>query len=280
MIKYPLVSVILTTRNESKNIKKFLESVIRQTYKKIEIIVVDNNSIDETVRIARGFTKKVYNFGPERSAQRNFGAKKASGKYLIFLDADMELSSGVIKDCVDTSLRTGIKVLTVPETTKGKGFIPKVRKFEREMYMGEPDYEVPRFFERNLFFKYGGYDENLTGPEDYDLPYRMGKENKTGRIRSYLYHHEEGLTLTKLLKKKYYYAQKGAFYAVKHPRLVRVQGTILFRKVYLKNWRKFIKYPLLGLSFIMVRFFETVWAIAGFISAVGISGFLKALKNL
>jgi len=39
----------------------------------IEIIVVDNNSTDRTKEIAARYTEKVYNFGPERSAQRNFG---------------------------------------------------------------------------------------------------------------------------------------------------------------------------------------------------------------
>lgn len=43
----------------------------------MEIIVVDNNSSDSTVKIAKEFTDKVYNKGPERSAQGNFGVEKA-----------------------------------------------------------------------------------------------------------------------------------------------------------------------------------------------------------
>ena len=162
----------------------------------------------------------------------------------------------------------------------GKVFITKIRKFEREMYMGEPDYEVPRFFARKIFFEHKGYDETLTGPEDYDLPYRMGRKHSIGRVRSYIYHYESGLTLGKQLSKKYYYAKKGARYAVKHPRLVKIQGTILFRKVYLKNWKKFVRHPLTGTSFLAVRFLETIWAVAGFISAVGIVAFLKTVKGL
>ena len=271
----PLVSVILTTKNEERNIGRFLQSIKKQTYKSIEIIVVDNKSSDKTKKIAKQFTSRVYDFGPERSAQRNYGAKISRGKYLVFLDADMELPPEVIKDCVETIRNLNVKVLTIPERTVGNGFLPEVRRFEREMYMEEPDYEVPRFFERNVFFKYGGYDKRLTGPEDYDLPYRIGKKNKIGRISEYIFHHEEGLTLKKQLSKKYYYAKSGAFYASKHPRLVWVQGTILFRRVYLKHWRKFLQHPVLGISFIVVRFLETIWAIAGFISAVGIFTFLK-----
>ncbi len=63
-----------------------------QSSKNIELIVVDNNSTDGTKTIAQKYTNKVYNFGPERSAQRNYGAAKSKGKYPVFLDADMELS--------------------------------------------------------------------------------------------------------------------------------------------------------------------------------------------
>src|SRR3989344_698079 len=94
----PLVSVIITTRNEESVIRRLLESVKKQSYLNIEIIVVDNYSNDSTVKIAKQFTKMVFQKGPERSAQRNFGADKSSGDYLLFLDADMELSPTVIEE--------------------------------------------------------------------------------------------------------------------------------------------------------------------------------------
>lgn len=83
------VSVIITTKNEEKNIASCLESIKNQTYpqEKIEIIVVDNDSIDKTKEIALKYTDKVYNFGPERSAQRNFGVRQAKGKYILYLDS-------------------------------------------------------------------------------------------------------------------------------------------------------------------------------------------------
>ena len=74
-----LVSVVVTTKNEEKNIGKLLSSIRNQTHKDIEIIVVDNNSTDETVKIAREFTKTVYEKGPERSAQRISGSERQRG---------------------------------------------------------------------------------------------------------------------------------------------------------------------------------------------------------
>lgn len=278
-MKKDTVSIVIITKNEEVNIKRLLESIKNQTYNPIETIVVDNNSTDETKIIAKKYTSKVFNFGPERSAQRNLGAKKAMGKYLFFLDADMELTDQVVGDAVKTSKKGDLKAITIPEKTVGNGFVQRVRRFEREMYMGESDFEVPRFFAKNVFDEFNGYDTNLTGPEDYDLPYRMSKNYKLGRSHEYILHHEENLTLMGLLNKKYYYANKGANYALKHPKLVWIQGTILFRKVYIKNWRKFLSNPVLGIFFVMVRVLETIWSLAGFVRAVGIVGFLKVVFN-
>lgn len=66
----PLVSVVITTKNEEKNIEYCLESVRHQTWKHLEIIVIDNSSIDATVQIARKYTEKVYIKGPEISTAK------------------------------------------------------------------------------------------------------------------------------------------------------------------------------------------------------------------
>ncbi len=97
----PLVSVVITTKNEEKNIENCLRSIRSQTFKNIELIVVDNFSEDKTAEFAKKYTAKVYFKGNERSAQRNYGAKVASGKYLLYLDADMILSPNLIAECVE-----------------------------------------------------------------------------------------------------------------------------------------------------------------------------------
>lgn len=276
-MKHQNVSIVITTKNEEPNIERLLKSIKNQSYKQIEIIVVDNNSADNTKIVAKKYTPKVYNFGPERSAQRNFGASKSSGEYIIFIDADMELTPNVVQDVVRSAKKQNSRAITIPERTVGNGFIQKVRRFEREMYMGEKDYEVARCFTKGVFDEFGGYDTALTGPEDYDLPYRISSKYKVGRSHEYILHHEENLTLHGLLKKKYYYANRGAKYATKHPKLVWVQGNVLFRKVYFKNWKKFVTHPLLGISFITVRILEAIWSLAGFVNAVGFTGFFKVL---
>ena len=85
------VSIIITTKNEQDVIKDLLKSIKGQTYKNIEIVVVDNNSTDKTKEIAGRYTKLVFNKGPERSAQRNYGVEKCTGSFVVILDADMQL---------------------------------------------------------------------------------------------------------------------------------------------------------------------------------------------
>jgi glycosyltransferase involved in cell wall biosynthesis len=233
-VKYPLVSIIITTKNEEKNIGNCLESILRNIELKgcrnigskflnpytskslkpyIEIIVVDNNSSDRTKEIARKYTKKVYNFGPERSAQRNFGAKKARGKYLLFLDADMILSSTVIKEVIkkfkfqnskskiDSKLKiqnskqnfsnfkhqtsnTPLVALYIPEIVLGDSFWSKVRRFERSFYDGTV-IDCVRAVRKDIFEKVGGFDTSLTGPEDWDFDKKVRKQGKVTVLTSY-----------------------------------------------------------------------------------------------
>jgi glycosyltransferase involved in cell wall biosynthesis len=95
---HPLVSLVITTRNEEKNIRNCLESIKAQSWPNIETIVVDNNSTDRTQEIAAEYTFKVYTKGPERSAQRNCGMiDQAKGEYAIYVDADMILAPTLIE---------------------------------------------------------------------------------------------------------------------------------------------------------------------------------------
>lgn len=278
IIAFSMVSVIVPTYNESKNIGRLLKSIKNQSVD-CEVIVVDDGSTDETIDIAKKYTSKVFpRKHAERSVQRNFGVSKAKGKHVFIVDADMEFTPKVIESCLKNI--NGHKALIVPEKTVGAGFMSKVRSFEREMYMGDPTIEVARFFDKKVLKEFGGYDRELTGTEDYDLPYRISKKYTIGWAKEWIFHHEEQLTLPKQLRKKFYYARRSAIYAQKHPELVATQGNMLFRKAYFRNWKKFVNNPLLGLAFVFVRVLESLWAIVGYISAVGFFVFLKTFFKL
>ena len=91
-----LVSVIMPCHNGSRFIRDAIKSVIRQTYKKWELIVIDDNSTDNSTQIVQGFIgldsrvklliNKHSNGRP--SAPRNLGLSHAVGQYIAFLDCD------------------------------------------------------------------------------------------------------------------------------------------------------------------------------------------------
>ncbi len=88
----PLFSIIIPTYNRAALIVKTIESLINQTYKQFEIIVVDDGSTDNTEELVRPFVGENFRYikknNAERAAARNFGAERANGMYVNFFDSD------------------------------------------------------------------------------------------------------------------------------------------------------------------------------------------------
>lgn len=263
------VSVIVTTKNEQEIIENLFKSIKRQSYKKFEIIVVDNNSKDQTKRISNKYTKLVYNFGPERSSQRNFGVKKARGEFILIVDADMVLTKDVLKSCINKMNETQLEALVIPEKSYGEGFWSKCKAFEREFYLGDENIEAARFFKKNIFLKFRGYDTKITGPEDWDLPMRMKKAGvKIGRVNNFILHDEKKFSPIKSARKKFYYGLHAKEYLKKHPEMILTQGNLLFRPSFFKQIPKMIENPFLTIGMIVNRFLEMSGAALGIIAAV------------
>ena len=133
----PLISIVITTKNEEKHIRNCLLSIKEQTYPNIEIIVVDNASSDRTKEIAKEYTNLVFDKGPERSSQRNYGMIKiARGQYVMFVDADMIFSPCLINSCIKQIKAKGCQALHIPEIVLGTSYWSKVRRFERSFKNG------------------------------------------------------------------------------------------------------------------------------------------------
>jgi glycosyltransferase involved in cell wall biosynthesis len=92
VIKNPLVSIIIPAYNAEKYIKGAIESALAQTYKNIEIVVVDDGSTDKTKDIVKEFADKrikyIYQKNSGVAITRNTGIKNSTGEYIAFLDAD------------------------------------------------------------------------------------------------------------------------------------------------------------------------------------------------
>lgn len=270
MTRNPLVSIIVTTKNEQSVIARLLKSLQEQSYRSKEVIIVDNHSDDDTVSIARRFKARVFNWGPERSSQRNYGALKAKGEHLLFLDADMKLTKNVVAECVrEASISNKIGAVVIPERSVASNFWERVKAFERSFYnlKGDKTTDAARFFTTKAFKKSNGYDESITGPEDWDLPERIRDLGfKEGRIKSVIYHHERIPSLHSIFRKKYYYGLRVHRYLMKHRIPIISAKTVYFlRPIFLRNWSRLILNPVLSIGLVIMMFVELIGGGLGFL---------------
>ena len=88
-----LISIIVPTFNREKKLKKAIESVISQSYKEWELIIIDNNSSDNTETLIKNFQNNKIHFYKFKNdgiiaKSRNFGLSKSCGDFVCFLDSD------------------------------------------------------------------------------------------------------------------------------------------------------------------------------------------------
>ncbi|MCG2622267.1 CDP-glycerol glycerophosphotransferase family protein [Arthrobacter sp. I2-34] len=105
-IRRPLVSLIVPVYNVESYLRQCLDSIIRQTYTNIEVILVNDGSTDTSPDIARSYVEKDHRFRLIEQANgglsraRNAGVLAASGEYLAFIDSDDTIGAGYIQRAV------------------------------------------------------------------------------------------------------------------------------------------------------------------------------------
>jgi glycosyltransferase involved in cell wall biosynthesis len=268
-MKQPLVTIIVPTKNSAAMLRACLQSVAAQTYKPIELIVVDNHSTDRTAEIAAEFTSHVYSHGPERSAQRNFGAAKAKGEYVAIIDSDMELGPDVISDSVELVMSDSeISGVVIPEESFGEGFWAQCKRLERSFYVGLSWIEAARFFPAAVYQKSGGYDEQLVSGEDWDLSRRAARLGRIRRVGSFIRHNEGRLSLWRTLRKKYYYAQHAKEYLRRHPvqsKMLSQSGPLERYRLFLSRPKQLFRNPAVGAGMLFMKTAEFTFGAAGYL---------------
>lgn len=263
-----LISVIVTTKNEEKNIKKCLSSITKQTYKNYEIIVVDNYSSDRTVEISKKYTPFIFIKGPERSSQRNYGASKAKGEYVCFIDADMQLANDILSSCVEVVNKdTHIGSIILPEKSIGKSFWARCKALERSYYEKIDWIEASRFFKKTIFDRIGGFDTGMISGEDWDIYDRAKKIAPVFRINKYILHNEENLSLWKTMRTKYYYAKNISIYKKKaNKSSFRKQASVIRRfLLFFSNPKKLFSNPSVGIGMLIMKLCEYGAGMVGYI---------------
>lgn len=104
MINPPLVSIVINNYNYARFLPEALESALTQTYKRCEVIVVDDGSTDDSRAVIESYGDKIATVFQENGGQAaamNAGFAKASGEYVLFLDADDVLEEQCVTRCLE-----------------------------------------------------------------------------------------------------------------------------------------------------------------------------------
>ncbi|MCP5004008.1 MAG: glycosyltransferase [Planctomycetes bacterium] len=182
-----LVSVIIPTYNYAHFIERCINSVLSQTYKNIEIIVVDDGSSDNTVYILKKYGKKINYYSQKNSGlsnARNTGIKFSKGDVLQFLDSDDILATTAIEDRI--KLMDADKMVIICRNqlfekftengpvSVGEYKLPAIKSAKAILYSNIAP--VHAFLvHKNVVNQIGLFDESLDACEDYDYWFRVYK---------------------------------------------------------------------------------------------------------
>jgi glycosyltransferase involved in cell wall biosynthesis len=246
------VSVVIPTYNCGQYIPQAIESLLNQTYKDWEIIVVDDGSTDKTREIIRpyindGTIQYIYQENKGLPGARNAGIQKAGGDFIVVLDADDELDRRMISMCLERVEMENtdwcvIDILRIENTKWGveqKVYRSKIPKDNLEEGILRDDFirRAP-FFRKKSLLEIGLYDEDMIIREDWDINIRMilgGKPFSYIPEPLYIYKIRTNSLIKSKYKKKYDYTFK---LLKKHHKARADKGDREVARIYAQNlWR-------------------------------------------
>ncbi len=228
-VNYPFVSIIVVSKNEEAHIERCLKSLTEIEYPvdKYEIIVIDGDSTDHTVDIAKKFPVTVYTDTIGLAHSRNMGINKAEGDLVAFTDADC----AVQKDWLDVLVRN---LLDAPDMFVASGgpnlifeddsYFAKIVGYLQETFLGSggspQSYRIRQkkivrtipncniLYRKKILDEEGGFNDALHMSEDAELNYRLSQKGyKFIYIPNAVVWHRRPDTLPKYLKKMYLYGK-------------------------------------------------------------------------
>ena len=177
------ISFIIPTYNRAGVVCNAIESIIKQSNPRWELIIVDDGSTDETLEVVQNYLndkriKYIYQRNSGVSQARNSGAKNSSGKYLIFLDSDDILFPELIDKLYQNNfLKYDLVFWQVIKETNGKISKRKPVNLGKMFNNLRGTFLAGSIcFRKKIFFSVGGYDPVMTFGENYELGLRIAQK--------------------------------------------------------------------------------------------------------
>lgn len=217
------ISVVICAKNAEETIERTLKSILKNNHS--ELLLIDGNSIDDTVKITRDYTDKIYSDeGKGLAHARQTGVEKANGKYIAFVDSDAELVDDktlikMKKELVDNNWVAIHAQLIDPRGDKS--YWEEAEDFHwrnRFNKPGEKDHlgTIVCLIKRDAIRKYK-FDAQFYGAaEDADFYARLKKEGYKFGVSSLTAHHYHRSSFNNFVKQRIWYGQGNATAIKKH----------------------------------------------------------------
>jgi glycosyltransferase involved in cell wall biosynthesis len=206
----PFFSIIITTYNRASLIPRAIDSLISQTDKDWEAIIVDDESTDDTyLRILPylDLNSPIRYFKKAHSGEalsKNAGIKAARGKFISFLDSDDEYYPFHLqsrKQILESN--TAVKLLYGGVKIIGNQYVPDKNNCNKLVNLNECVIGGTFFVEKDLLLRLNGFRDIILGTDAdlFDRAAIAGAVMKETKIPSYIYHHENEDSITNILIK-------------------------------------------------------------------------------
>lgn len=163
------ISIIIPTINESERIGRLIERLLTADRSKIELIVVDGGSTDNTVQLAFDMGATIVHCSCSRAKQMNEGARAAQYDLLYFVHADTLPPIGFYDD-LRKQFELGCDAACYTSKFEHKPFMLRLNEFFSQFYwLVSRGGDQSLFIKRSVFEDYGGYDESMVIMEEYPL---------------------------------------------------------------------------------------------------------------
>ena len=180
-----MISVIIPLYNQAEYLKETIKSILASTYNKIEIIIVNDGSTDDSLELAKSLSEKhsiiscysQKNQGP--SVARNLAIKYAKGYYILPLDADDLIDSNYISEAIRIlEEKSDVKVVYCEaEKFDGKKGYWNLKPFDLSLLARDNMIFVSAIYRKLDWKNVGGYAEEMTwGSEDWEFWISMLKD--------------------------------------------------------------------------------------------------------
>ncbi len=195
-------TVIIPSYNQAQYIANCIESISAQTKKALQIIVVDDNSSDDTAKIIKPYLKKVTfirhkkNYG-SYAYTYNTGVRHAKGDYIIIVSADDKLAPTILEKeaaILDQNPQIGLvysqsfsvedskNILKVHKSAGHKSYVGRPNDFELLLTQGDFISSINALVRRSVYQKLGLFDTKLRYMADYEMWIRIAQQYKLAYI--------------------------------------------------------------------------------------------------